>query len=107
MKAVTKEYIKNQLANNQAWALRALVKIYERQTFDEQSSGYTKEHNNVGFSGVDSAILSSFATQVNSGRILSPKQMALLHKKMPRYWKQVISLIPTDKLKQIEANLTV
>jgi hypothetical protein len=98
MKTVIKDYIKSQLATNPAWAIRALVKIYERQTLDEQSSGITKEDNGVGFSGVDANILSSFATQVNNGRNLSPKQMAIVYKKMPRYWKQVASLIPADKM---------
>jgi hypothetical protein len=101
MNAVIKDYIKSQLATNPAWALRALVKIYERQTADEQCSGITKEDNGVGFSGVDATILSSFATQVLNGRNLSVKQMAIVYKKMPRYWKQVASLIPADKLESM------
>ena len=103
MNMVIKAHIKNQLATNPAWALRALVKIYERQTADEQCSGITKEDNGVGFSGVDATILSSFATQVLNGRNLSAKQMAIVYKKMPRYWKQVASLIPADKLENMVA----
>ena len=103
MKTVIKDHIKNQLATNPAWAIRALVKIYERQTADEQCSGITKEDNGVGFSGVDATILSSFATQVLNGRNLSAKQMAIVYKKMPRYWKQVASLIPADKLENMAA----
>jgi hypothetical protein len=107
MKEATKNYIKQQLGSNSGWALRALVKIYERQTFDEQCSGSTKEDNGIGFSGVDANILSSFAIQVNKGRNLSVKQMALVYKKMPRYWKQVVSLIPADKLSEIEKKAVV
>ena len=103
MNVMVKTHIKNQLATNPAWALRALVKIYERQTADEQCSGITKEDNGVGFSGVDANILSSFATQVLNGRNLSAKQMAIVYKKMPRYWKQVASLIPADKLENMAA----
>ena len=103
MNVMIKTHIKNQLATNPAWALRALVKIYERQTADEQCSGITKEDNGVGFSGVDANILSSFATQVLNGRNLSAKQMAIVYKKMPRYWKQVASLIPADKLENMAA----
>ena len=105
MNVMIKTHIKNQLATNPAWAIRALVKIYERQTADEQCSGITKEDNGVGFSGVDANILSSFATQVNNGRNLSPKQMAIVFKKMPRYWKQVASLIPADKLENMVAKV--
>lgn len=105
MNTVIKTHIKNQLATNPAWALRALVKIYERQTADEQCSGITKEDNGVGFSGVDATILSSFATQVLNGRNLSAKQMAIVYKKMPRYHRQVISLISEEKLAELEKKL--
>ncbi len=44
------------------------------------------------------ANLSSFAEQVNKGRNLSVKQMTIVFKKMPRYWNQILSLIPEDKI---------
>ena len=103
MKATTQAYLKNQLGTNPAWAIKGLVKIYTLQTADEQSTGHTSHDNGVGFSGCDAEILSSFATQVNRGRNLSPKQMAIVFKKMPRYWKQIASFIPEDKLAEIEA----
>jgi hypothetical protein len=105
MKTITKDFIKNQLATNPTWAVKALVKIYERQTIDEQNSQTTKENNGIGFNGLDANILSSFAEQVNKGRNLSVKQMTIVYKKMPRYWKQVASLIPSDKLIEIETKL--
>ena len=105
MKTITKDFIKNQLATNPTWAVKALVKIYERQTIDEQNSQMTKENNGIGFNGLDANILSSFAEQVNKGRDLSVKQMTIVYKKMPRYWKQVASLIPADKLAEIENKL--
>jgi hypothetical protein len=105
MKTITKDFIKNQLATNPTWAVKALVKIYERQTIDEQNSQSTKENNGIGFNGLDANILSSFAEQVNKGRNLSVKQMTIVYKKMPRYWKQVASLIPADKLTEIENKL--
>jgi hypothetical protein len=105
MKTITKDFIKNQLATNPTWTVKALVKIYERQTIDEQNSQSTKENNGIGFNGLDANILSSFAEQVNKGRNLSVKQMTIVYKKMPRYWKQVASLIPADKLTEIENKL--
>ena len=35
-KSEIKSYIKQKLSTNHAWALRALIKIYEFQTADEQ-----------------------------------------------------------------------
>ena len=83
-------YIREKVGTNQAWALRALVRIYQDQTEDEKAAGHTRVYNNIGFSGVDSDILSSFARQVEAGRTLSQKQMAIVYKKMPRYARQLM-----------------
>jgi len=107
MKMKVADYIKNQLATNQAWAVKALVKVYTLQTMDEQITGQTSNLNGIGFNGIDSKILSSFAEQVNKGRNLSVKQMAIVFKKMPRYHKQVASFIPAEKMVEIEKNLAV
>ena len=107
MKTITKEFIKNQLATNPAWAVKGLVKIYTLQTADEQASDRTSHDNGVGFNGLDANILSSFAKQVNAGRNLSQKQMTNDYKKMHRYWKQIASIIPAEKLKEIEEKAVV
>ena len=72
--AVT-EYVKVQLSTNPAWAQRAIVKLWERQTADEQAAQTTGHDNGIGFNGTDAFILSSFAEQINKGRTLSPKQL--------------------------------
>jgi len=105
MKEAIKNHIQSQLATNPAWAVKALVKLYTYQTASEQSAGHTEEDNGVGFSGVDSTILSSFAVQINKGRTLSAKQMAIVYKRMPRYWKQVAGFIPADKMAEIESRV--
>lgn len=81
--------LKERLRSNAEWALRALIRIYEYQTADEQLCGHTREHNHVGFSGVDGELLSSFAEQYQKKGYLSKKQMALVFKKMPKYAKQL------------------
>ncbi len=81
--------LRERLATNLRWATKGLVRIYEFQTADEQASGHTRVYNNVGFSGVDSEILSSFAERVNKGYNLSPKQQIVLFKLMPKYAKQL------------------
>lgn len=98
-------YIKTQLASNPAWAARAIVKLHQMQTFDEQNSQMTKESNGVGFNGTDATILSSFAEQINKGRTLSPKQLVLAFRKLPKYSRQVIGFIPPEKLAEIEVQV--
>ncbi len=82
-------FIREMVGNDARWAVRALLRIYEDQTAEEQAVGHTRVHNGVGFSGVDGEILSSFAEQVQRGRTLSAKQMAIVFKKMPRYARQL------------------
>jgi hypothetical protein len=103
MNAETKSFIQLKLATNVAWATRAVAMIYTLQTADEQESGTTHNLNGVGFSGCDAEILSSFAKQLAKGRTLSAKQMAIVFRKMPRYWRQVAGFIPQDKMDAIEA----
>ena len=82
-------HIKAKVGSDPQWAIKALMRIYDDQTREEQNAGHTSEHNGVGFSGIDGEILSSFAEQINKGRNMSPKQMALIHKKMPKYATQL------------------
>ncbi len=82
-------HIKEQLATDPRWAVRGLLRIYEGQTAEEQNSEHTIDANGVGFNGVDAEIMSSFAKQVLKGRTLSPKQMAIVFKKIPKYAKQL------------------
>ena len=104
--AVT-EYVKVQLSTNPAWVQRAIVKLWQRQTADEQAAKTTGHDNGVGFNGTDAMILSSFAEQINKGRTLSVKQLAIAFKKLPKYSKQIISEIPADKLSEIEKKAVV
>ena len=90
-------HIKVKLAIDPQWAVRGLVRLYQYQTATEQQSVATLEHNGVGFNGTDGGILSSFAKQVQAGRSLSPKQMAIVHKKMPKYASQLERIADISK----------
>ena len=101
------DYVKTQLSSNPAWAQRAIVKLWQRQTADEQAAQTTGHDNGIGFNGTDAFILSSFAEQINKGRTLSPKQLVIAFKKLPKYSKQIISEIPADKLSEIEKKVVI
>lgn len=99
-KKETRDFVKKQLATNKAWALKALMKIFDKQTADEQEYEHTREANHVGFTGVDGEILTSFAKQYLTRGFLTPKQMALVYKKMPKYWMQIIKISDKEKLER-------
>jgi len=93
-----REFVRKQLGTNKTWAIKALLKIFEFQTDSEQEFEETHEYNNVGFTGVDAEILTSFAKFYLKRKFLSPKQMKILYKKMPKYWMQIIKISDKRKL---------
>lgn len=97
-KGEEKTFVKKRLGTNKAWAIKALLKIYEFQTDTEKEYGETHRYNNVGFTGIDAEILTSFAKQYLRRKFLSPKQMKILYKKMPKYWAQIIKISDKRKL---------
>lgn len=71
------------------WAMRALMALYQNQTSDERSAGRTVYRNEIGFNGVDAGILTSLAEQLGERGTLSQKQLAILHRTLPKYSGQL------------------
>ena len=84
------EQMKKNLAENKNTRARALLRIFENQTRDEQASESTNHYNGIGFTGSDAQILSSFAKQYKYKGYLSPKQDALLARKIKKYARQLV-----------------
>ena len=82
--------LKSQIRTDRLTAWRALKRIYENQTEDEQTSEFTKYDNGVGFTGYDSEFLTSLAKQLLMYGNLSDKQTKCLFKLMPKYARQLI-----------------
>lgn len=72
---------------------KALVKLYNYQTADEQKTGKTKENNGVGFNGVDSEILTGFVKFYQEFGFLTPKQMIIARKKIMKYSAQLCRIV--------------
>lgn len=64
---------------------RFLQAMYKFQTADEQSSGFTKNQNNVGFSGTDSAFLSDVAVKSQQYGRLTPNQARAVGRCLKKY----------------------
>jgi hypothetical protein len=95
-----KVYVQTKLATDGVWATKALVRIFnENQTSDEQNSEVTIHNNSRGFNGTDANFLSSLAKQFISKGYLSEKQMLYVHKKIKKYWKQVVDMSDQTKLR--------
>lgn len=86
---ITKEEIQQKITTDPRWALRALTRLYERQTRDEQLSAQTSHLNGQGFTGPDAELLTSFYQQYKQRGWLSAKQTEYLFKRMKKYAGQI------------------
>jgi hypothetical protein len=78
------------LRSDVRWAQRGLLAIFRNQTSDEQVSADVKHHNAMGFRCMDAIILTSFANQLQTRGSLSPKQMGVVFRLMPKYARQLM-----------------
>jgi len=67
-----------------------LLAIFRNQTADEQNESVVRYHNQMGFRCMDSIILTSFANQLQTRGSLSPKQMSIVFRLMPKYARQLM-----------------
>ena len=84
--------IRERITTNPKSAVKAMMRIFEYQTADEQSNGSVTDYNGVGFAGTDSQILTSFCKQWMKYKRLSEKQMAIVFKKIGKYAGQLTRL---------------
>lgn len=94
-----KDEITTLLNTNDGFLCRAVVKIYERQTLDEQSNDTTSNNNGIGFNGIDAFILSRFAKFFADKKYLSPKQIVVARRKMLKYAKQLTTIANEQSVK--------
>lgn len=98
-----REFLRKKLTEPR-WATRALLTIYGYQTNEEQETEHTRIINDMGFTGVDGNILTSFAKQFLNKGYLSPKQMEIVTKKMPKYHRQIMGTTNLEKLDRMIMN---
>lgn len=89
-KADTLKALQSKLSTDIRWAQRALLAIFRNQTADEQNESVVRYHNQMGFRCMDSIILTSFANQLQTRGSLSPKQMSIVFRLMPKYARQLM-----------------
>ena len=89
-KADTLKALQSKLSTDVRWAQRGLLAIFRNQTADEQIQANVTHHNQMGFRCMDSEILTSFANQLQQRGSLSPKQMTIVYRLMPKYARQLM-----------------
>jgi hypothetical protein len=89
----TIDQIRTNLKSDYRWTERAIVKLYDRQTRDEQNSDATLHHNNVGFNGGDAPRLSYYAKYIMSGRRLTGRHLEAAQRMTVKYARQILEMI--------------
>ena len=85
-----KEAIKELLEKSDKAVERAITVIYGYQTEDEKRIEGTSHDNGMGFNKIHAEFLSSLAQQIEKGRTLSPKQIAIGRKMIVHYSGQLL-----------------
>lgn len=92
MSAWGKESIQALLDRNNAAVIRAVRALAARQTAAELATHHTSQVNGRGFNKHDAPFLTDILLQINRGRTLSPKQMAVARNKVKHYWRQLAEI---------------
>lgn len=85
-----KEQLQTLLLRSDKALERAIIRIYEAQTDDEQISNKSLHYDNMGFNRVDAEPMTIMAKQLLGGIHLSSRQKYIARKKMPKYWRQLM-----------------
>lgn len=88
----TADEIRNLVQTNDTVLYRALKKLYQQQTDDEQLDGQTSHHNGAGFNSIDSKFLSSVSEFLIKRGYLTPNQKAATRKLLGKYTNQLTRL---------------
>lgn len=71
---------------------RAIIRIWEQQTFSEQEAGLAIIVDGVGFNKFDAPLMSKYARQLISTGNLTAYQRKKARSVMPKYWKQLMRI---------------
>ena len=96
-----RNYLQTLVRTNDKALVRAIMVVYGRQTEHEKYYGVTVEENGMGFGKVDAEFFTSLVAQLQAGRRLSEKQLAIARNKMPKYWKQLM-IVSKEKMAKEE-----
>lgn len=85
-----KSYLKNLVKTNDRALLKAIVLIYNNQTFEERVRGMAIESNRSGFDKIDADVMGLIAKKIKSGQPLTKGELAKSRNKMQKYWRQLM-----------------
>ena len=90
-------YLRDLVKTNDKALLRAIILIYNNQTFEERVRGMAIESNKTGFDKIDADEMGIIAKKIKSGQPLTKGELAKSRNKMRKYWRQLM-IISKEKM---------
>jgi hypothetical protein len=88
----TQEEIVKLIEKNNLFVESCIIKIFERQTADEQENSTTEHNNGIGFSGVDAKTMTYYAKYIKSGRHLTGEHLEKARQRIKKYKRQLTEI---------------
>lgn len=85
-----KEYLQKLILINPNALYKAILIVYNNQTYDEKQSGVVLAENKKGFNKVDCIFLTHIAHKIERKENLTSKEFYKARAKMMKYWKQLM-----------------
>lgn len=82
--------IKEAIRSNDRAAIKALLRIYAKQTAEEKQVATARRHNGVGFNKYDAPLMTQMAQQWYRAGWLYPNQMRDVKVTMEKYAAQIL-----------------
>ncbi len=86
----TYEELSKLIDSSDEWAVGGLVRLYQLQTPDEQSTHRTDHLNECGFNAFDAEVLSNIAEFYQDKEFLTFRQLAFVKKALKKYINQLL-----------------
>lgn len=94
---LTKEKLIHKIKTHRGWAATALIAVWKRQTAEEQRIKSVIFSNGKGFNSCDVFILSKISEYCLSTHRLTDRQWAIVRRRLPKYWKQLLEIAEQNK----------
>jgi len=96
-----RKFIQYKLYNDSSFLEDCILKLYEKQTNDEQQVEYSKYHNKEGFNAADAKQMSVWAKNILNNKHLDTSEISVARKRLFKYVNQIGSIINREYAQKV------
>jgi len=91
-------FVRMKLRTSDAWAQKALLTLFDKQTDNEKRNHISIEDNNWGFGSFDAPMMTCLVYKVKRGTALNSEQKEKIRTRIWHYAVQIILLCDRNKM---------